>query len=209
MGTDIHGVWQKKDGEKWTDIPSNYEQGRHYQLFAVLAGVRNGFGFAGCVTGKAVTPISEPKGLPDDFLMDGDDHPVVSADIFDPCRSQWYDPKSDDLSVWMGDHSHTWLSGQEMLSWYEKENATIRSGVIDREQFYKWDGTSSPDSWCGGVSGANVVMADSDDVSRKDWTHIRVSWVENLNESLAYFFDEVYRLVNEHDEIRFVFGFDS
>jgi len=42
MGTDIHGVFQAFDNGQWRDVESSYEQDRHYQLFAVLAGVRNG-----------------------------------------------------------------------------------------------------------------------------------------------------------------------
>ena len=54
MGTDIHGVFQRFDAAAgiWEDVPSKYEQDRHYQLFAVLAGVRNGYGFAGAQTAE-------------------------------------------------------------------------------------------------------------------------------------------------------------
>lgn len=67
MGTDIHGVFQRHNGAAWEDIASKYQQNRHYQLFAALAGVRNGVGFAGVPTGEAIKPIAEPRGLPADF----------------------------------------------------------------------------------------------------------------------------------------------
>ena len=35
-------------------------------LFAILAGVRNGYGFAGCDTGDGFRPIAPPRGLPGD-----------------------------------------------------------------------------------------------------------------------------------------------
>ena len=78
MGTDIHGVFQRHDEAtgQWHDIPSNYAQDRHYQLFAVLAGVRNGTGFAGVVTGEPVKPIAEPRGYPKDFVSE-------CPDVFD------------------------------------------------------------------------------------------------------------------------------
>lgn len=65
MGTDIHGVFQRRNPEtkQWEDIPHKYEMNRHYQLFAMLAGVRNGTGFAGVKTGEPVKPISEPRGV--------------------------------------------------------------------------------------------------------------------------------------------------
>lgn len=39
---------------------------RNYDLFAALADVRNGVGFAGVKTGKAIEPIAMPRGIPDD-----------------------------------------------------------------------------------------------------------------------------------------------
>jgi hypothetical protein len=70
MGCDIHGVWQRKVGDAWEDVSSEYEQGRDYRLFAVLAGVRAGE----C----APRPIAEPRGLPDDFEAIDECHPVAS-----------------------------------------------------------------------------------------------------------------------------------
>ena len=67
MGTDIHIVVEiyKDHGWHLTDIVPS--QDRNYRAFAVLADVRNGYGFAGFSTGDAVIPISEPRGLPDDM----------------------------------------------------------------------------------------------------------------------------------------------
>lgn len=67
MGTDIHlfvetrvnGVWELR-----SDAPRF--SGRNYNEFAILAGVRNGTGFAGCDT-DGFAPIAEPRGLPDDM----------------------------------------------------------------------------------------------------------------------------------------------
>lgn len=91
MGTDIHGVFQRRDKttSQWVDVPSNYKQDRHYQLFAVLAGVRNGHGFARVRTGEAVKPIAEPRGLPKDFaLIDEGSHPLTAIEHMDPSRRE-------------------------------------------------------------------------------------------------------------------------
>lgn len=40
--------------------------GRSYNLFAILADVRNGYGFAGIPTGDGFVPIADPRGLPED-----------------------------------------------------------------------------------------------------------------------------------------------
>lgn len=58
MGTDIHCVFQKKCPEGWEDIESEYEEGRHYTLFAWLGDVRNGFGVAGVKTHTELAPLS-------------------------------------------------------------------------------------------------------------------------------------------------------
>jgi hypothetical protein len=59
MGTDVHAVWQAKKDGKWVDIASKWEQKRHYFLFAWLADVRNGFGFAGVSTHDPIKPIAD------------------------------------------------------------------------------------------------------------------------------------------------------
>ena len=108
MGTDIHGVFQRHNGTTWEDIPSLYEQDRHYQLFAALAGY----------SGHA---ISEPRGLPDDFQVNWDnDYKVSSIDVI-PNRRQKH---CQDLQYWLGDHTYSWLTGQEMLAWYSEHKDT-------------------------------------------------------------------------------------
>ena len=53
MGCDIHGWVEAKIGDKWVAITELYSDGRNYERFAALAGVR-GDG-------------PEPKGIPDDI----------------------------------------------------------------------------------------------------------------------------------------------
>lgn len=212
MGTDIHGVFQRKDKTtgKWEDIPSKYEQDRHYQLFAVLANVRNGFGFAGVRTGEAVPPIAMPRGLPEDFPVNDDCHPIALENM-DPRRREWH-REGEPLEVWMGDHSFSWLTGDEMLAWYENAPEVEKTGILSRECYDEWDGRSPPREYCGGVSGPNVVLigSNADEKARTpNWNYISCSWKVSLKQELAYFFDEVKRLVDQYGEIRFVFGFDS
>ena len=185
MGTDIHGVFQRQTADGWEDVPSKFEENRHYQLFAVLAGVRNGYGFAGVPTGEVVKPISEPRELPADFEV---------------------------ADVWMGDHSHSWLTASEMLEWAAAAPIVLKVGIVDRETYAAWDGKSRPTSYCGGIDGDGVVLINNTAVEKAqtpNWTHIRVEWDSDLGEELAYFFDEVRRLQALHGQVRFVFGFDS
>ena len=79
MGTDIYPVVEVRDvNGAWTAIMPPGEQrhtswdfGRSYDCFAVLAGVRNGRGFAGVDTGDGFNPISKPRGLPNDRHLKG------------------------------------------------------------------------------------------------------------------------------------------
>lgn len=145
MGCDIHGVFQRHNEESktWQDIESAYDQDRTYFLFGILANVR-GDG----------PPIAEPRGLPADFeIVGGGDHPISDIKHMAPTQRKWH-KAGEPLVVWMGDHSRSWLTGEEMLKWYESAEIKEKAAV-------------------------------------------------------AFFFDEVARLVAEHGHIRFVFGFDS
>jgi dihydrofolate reductase len=198
MGCDIHGVFQKQDSKTktWEDVESKYEGDRHYQLFAVLAGVRNGYGFAGCPIGDAVKPISEPRGFPRDFVLDAvNDQNYV-------CHR----------GMWMGDHSHSWLTGKQLLKWYTNACTVTKTGILDREVYEAWDKKSFPTSYCGGIDGPRIVVVKDTEKARKaqpQWTHIRCTWKSSLKDELKYFFDEVQRLQTKYGNIRFVFGFDN
>jgi len=188
MGTDIHGVFQKKTPEGWEDIPSEYSEDRHYLLFAWLGNVRNGFGFAGLKTFVQIPSLSDHRGIPDDFVMNSDSHPVK------------------DLNIWMGDHSYSWVTGEEILS--ASLGTVKRYGVISKEEYEKWDKISQPQSWCGGITGRDVVVSRPEEIT-DNTTHVEIEWDRDLKEDIEYFIKEVERLTKKHGEIRFVFGFDS
>lgn len=57
-----------EDGFEWNpEFTSSPYTNRNYNLFAILADVRNGRGFAGIKTGEGFNPIASPKGLPKDI----------------------------------------------------------------------------------------------------------------------------------------------
>lgn len=214
MGTDIHGVFQKKTADGWKSVASNYYEDRHYALFAWLGDVRNGFGFAGVPTHDRIEPLSACRGFPEGFdVIDGEDHPIESNSIRGR-RADWYTEedaetlgKGEQITMWMGDHSHSWVNGDEVLS--ATPPSILRTGLVDIDTFKKWDGESSPDSWCGGISGPQVSIAGSPSEVTAKTTYVRIEWFEDTKESFADFVDEVRRLQDEHGEVRFVFGFDS
>jgi len=207
MGTDIHAVVQAKKNGKWVDVPSNWEQSRHYFLFAWLADVRNGRGFAGVPTHTAITPIAEPRGLPEDFAVVEDDH-ATTLDAICEWRKKYMDEgEKSHPHVWMGNHSHSWLTADEILA-APQPDGVLRTGIVDRDFYDKWDGKSEPESWCGGISGSSVVVAESPSEVTPKTTHVRIEWIMPGGE-LNYFIEEVRRLKALHGEVRLVFGFDS
>lgn len=119
MGADIHGVvqtrWARNPAgqERWRSV-MEIEGGRNYALFAALANVRN-YG--------DITPISEPRGLPEDFETDGDEVKLAYSDG----------------KVWMGDHSYTWLTLEELLDW-DGWDQKLDDGTLEEycRTFWRW-----------------------------------------------------------------------
>lgn len=248
MGTDIHGTFQKRNPEytddledsdpyspPWLDLAHNYEFNRNYRLFSVLADVRNGYGFGGCITGHPVEPIDYPRGLPDDFpvcekryrltnpielFKVGDDAVIVSG------------------GIWLGDHSFSWLTGAELLKWYDRavEMGFMFSvrGEIEKSVYWHWKktGASRPTQWAGEVGGTRLQVVKGTDGVRfikvdpsrhhviagetlvtkypdAPYDYVSAWWYVPVEDFVGEFFEEVRRLVKLHGEIRFVFGFDS
>lgn len=204
MGCDIHPIVQVLKNNEWTSIesprPSGHKNpiwaglcGRNYDLFAVLADVRNGFGFAGVLTGERITPISEPRGLPDDFNAEEQSSSVA---------------KYPDCDFWIGDHSFSWLLLKE-LNTYNWKMDHIKTGVITRKQYEAWDKISPPESWSGHVWGRDVVCTIT---PTEDYTHIQVTWHQTIGERCKEFVEHTLPWLNslgKDDEVRLVFGFDS
>lgn len=130
----------EEDGFEWnaeyTDEPYH---GRNYDLFGILADVRNGVGFAGCDRGDGFNPIDEPRGLPDD----------VSPEI---------EKKSDD---WGGDgHSHSYFTVKELLD-YDWTQTTKHRGFVSSAEAAKFRRTGEkPDSWCGWTNQKNYEQIE-------------------------------------------------
>lgn len=170
MGCDIHIYVEKKIGDTWYPItpPSHnqyyepgdeeeggpfsrplilnhdaYDIGRNYATFAMLANVRNGYGFAGVKTGEPITPISEPRGLPED----------VCAEIREI---------SDDWDVDAHSHSYFTLAELDAVPW--TSNAIDRCGWVDAIQFQVWEEKGEPEQWCGDMTGESVVKIPIDEM---------------------------------------------
>ena len=164
MGCDIHfytetrdaaGVWRcvdrfaepDQDGYVACISPALYH-GRNYNLFGMLADVRNGRGFAGIKTGAGFQPIAEPRGLPEDV-------------------SETVRKISDG---WGTDgHSHSHHTLRQLLD-YDWTQSTALQGWCNFEQWFEWkrwrDGEGlGPESYCGGVSGATIRHLSASDMN--------------------------------------------
>lgn len=133
MGCDIHmyverlgfdGKWYCSD--YFTPAKNNFENmqhvplydGRNYELFAMLANVRN-YG--------NVEPISEPKGIPDDC-----------CDYIKKEDEYW----SDD------GHSRSWLTLKELIDYKNEHPITKWSGMLNPRQIEELNKGITPNSWC-------------------------------------------------------------
>lgn len=179
MGTDITMYAEKRVNGKWEKIGdvfknvyyredrplSSWNQpytdqpylGRNYDLFAILANVRNSTGFANGRTLHGFKPISNPKGLPEDA--------------------------SDEVKELLDNYGYgySYFTLKELKD-YDWEQQIVRVGVITEEQYVKMKETrQNPDTWCGGAGGRNVITVTADDMDRI------LSGKRNRDDSLEYY----------------------
>lgn len=119
-------VWKEKY-DKYLANPFIY-WGRNYDLFAILADVRNGRGFAGIPTGTGFNPISEPRGVPED-------------------ASEAYLAMVDRYG---GDgHSHSWMTVEDFDN-YDWGQGTKHVGLVTLGTPIE---NGVPEFWCGALYG--------------------------------------------------------
>lgn len=218
----LEKYYPKEDREKDPDIMYEYQQeilvssdydapkratnwiydGRNYDLFAILANVRNGYGFAGVDTGDGFIPISMPKDLPNDvstFVKREADH-------------------------WDGDgHSHSYLTVKELMD-YDWNQQTVQRGLVSEKQYEVYKEKGIPDTYSGDVWGQNIVHISNEQMDGllegtferedgKDY-YTRVSWGESYIEAVGEFYTKTIptlkELAGDHlEDVRIVFWFDN
>lgn len=188
------------------DAPEIYKDwvwnGRNYNLFAILANVRNGRGFAGIKTGEGFNPIAKPKGLP--------------ADV-----SEYVKGRS---ASWDGDgHSHSWHTVADLLA-YDWSQTTSLCGFVSESEYKTFKEKGSPESWCGDVSGQMVRHVSPEEMdailagefAKTDGLiyYTRVQWTETYADAAGSFYDEAIPTLKElagddPTSVRIVFFFDN
>lgn len=141
MGCDIHvaievrdesGQWKptkllEKDWATERLFTGDYNFfDRNYDLFAMLADVRNGRGFAGLTTGEGFNPIDDARGLPADLSRE-------LRRLAEDGGDQDYDSALEAYGAgWLGDHSHSWLTLRELADY--DWNQTTRHAKYENER---------------------------------------------------------------------------
>lgn len=140
MGTDIHLYVERRVGGAWVSCDSwtadgevDYDQRfyreRNYDLFAILADVRNGSGFAGVRTGDGFVPIAAPRGWPKD------------------CS-----PELQKIEV---DHTPGWLTVAELMA-YDWTQEARKQGWVRLKEWARWRISGAPQEWAGGIDGKSI-----------------------------------------------------
>jgi len=213
MGCDIHffvevrqkdgkwksvDKWVKEDGYTHVDYNEEYYGNRNYDLFAILANVRNGRGFAGIKTGEGFNYIDEPRGIPSD----------VSPEVKE-CYHEWN-----------GDgHSHSWFTLKELKA-FNWNQVTKHQGFVNERGYKYYREHGKPCSWCGGVDGRDVkkiTIAEMDAVidGRLKLTgslYTLVKWEEPYSDSVGTFLTETIpamEKLGKDNDVRAVFWFDN
>ena len=170
---------------------------RNYDVFAILADVRNGRGFAGVDTGDGFIPIDNPRGLPED----------VSDEVMKESEHWGLDG-----------HSHSWFTLRELLE-YDWDQKTTHRGVVDSKEYTECKERGKPSSWCGGTWGNNVKYVTPDEMddllkNSADLNNVYtlVSWSETYEESATDLLEVVRNdlsSLGKPDDVRIVFWFDN
>jgi hypothetical protein len=199
MGADIHMTIQTRESsnDPWrtrTDIEAYGD--RNYRVFAALAGVRNGEGFAGVKTGNALVPISEPRGFPEDYA-------AQIANVDDDLGYEEYSCLRDEVhgEALSSDHSETWLTLDEVRA-YDWDQVSHRVGTVNAEQYKVFKEKGRPESWSAGCFGRGVIHVSNEEMDRRiaedDWTlsrstalvsHLR-EWADDIEHKASMWDDQ-------------------
>jgi hypothetical protein len=224
MGCDIHMNYEMKSDESWKflDYTSEFIQGtyddgspkynydlmfdsplhvnRNYDLFAILANVRNGYGFGGVPTSNGFEVISLPRGLP-----------VDATDEVRAISDEWGDDG----------HSHSWFLLNEVID-YDYSKTIIKTGIVSVEEYKSYLANGKPDGWCGGVAGKmvqHVTVKDMEKIVKGDFDikeginyFTSVAWEETYRSAIGDGWFKTMEYLNDNygaDNIRLVFWFDN
>lgn len=199
MGCDIHiycehrqeyrgkKEWQSADffmvdSHRDYNVVEIYD-GRSYDLFAILANVRNR---------SWITPIDEPRGVPKDSC------PQIMQEYVD-----WLGDA----------HSASYFTLRELMNNREKYRVVKRSGIISNKQNEELKNGITPNCWSQSTNAPDCVYAEwEDDVDILGWLIDPMIERARIVYRIYDFYkqEEVDKRINEiADDFRIVFWFDN
>jgi hypothetical protein len=253
VGTDIHLLVEVYDGKSWKyqepptielyyypktmtepEMGTYWYWGRNYNLFALLADVRNGLGFAGTDTGDAIRPINDglPRAKPDDLSPEGE-HWWVTGYGEAGCPNM--DRETGDGCAmcnanWPGYHDFTWHTLRDLVH-ADYDQVQTKRGWVDAMQYTQFLREGRPSSWSGSISGGSIkhVTNAQMDAGIVDGTiplvgdggpmgggshYTQVQWSHPLRESMGTdwfeFLDRLKPLTHDDGtDVRVLISFDS
>ena len=223
MGCDIHIVIQRFEDGAWREVvwqsePYDFEgapkavegvpiapdvfDGRNYDLFGILANVRNGIGFAGSQMGEGWPSIAAGRGWPADFDL----------------RHITPDPQYREESRYLGDHSFTWLTLEELKDYRWDATESWLYGVVPADEYDRLAG-APPEIYCGGVMGPGIKTYEPDEykAARETGTlverpHVRMGWPMTARAATGDWPGQVIpwlETLADGKQLRLILGFDS
>lgn len=224
---EIYDSWLAKQAAKETGDSHYYRDrvkvewfnDRNYNLFAILAGVRNGYDFV---------PISEPRGLPSDLSPE-----VKKLDYMSREESE---SGGGDNDISLGDHSQSWLTLAELLAcdWTQEVK---EGGWVNPQNFLLWQKEGRPHEWSGGIAGGGIehqswremksyiengyiVFSDDgqtytgrfDGIAGARSYYAYVEWPISYQTAAGRFYEHVIPALQKlgaPEDVRIVFGFDN
>lgn len=203
------------------DAPEVYKDwawdGRNYDLFAILANVRNGYGFAGVKTGSGFIPILQALGIltydDDTYIRRG-----IPINVSEFVQTAFYEWGEDG-------HTPTWLTIQELVDYpLWTTGLTVKTGWVNQAEYETFLKNGKPNGWSGGVSGGRVRHISNEEMSRliegktmkeADASYYtQVEWVESYADRVGDFYTETIPALkalagDDLTSVRIVFWFDN
>jgi len=162
------------DGEQKMEVKNLYRN-RNYDLFTLLAGVRDYTG---------ATPfIADPRGIPEDASPQ----------------------TKEEAQRWGGDgHTHSWLTLAEIREFHESGPTKKYTGLITQEDSKNLDKGKFPNSWCQGSSDDTLVRREWE-MPVDDLKYLIEPLVERMKDFFWIYTDEYDREIEKKIRVVFFF----
>jgi hypothetical protein len=178
----VKNSFTRSDGSVSEWMENEFDPGRNYTLFGILAGVRGG-GF---------DRIDDPRGVPEGACttsgFGGETPGYKDSELFvddaDTDDDNWDRDPSDG-------HSASWQTLAELKA-YDWNREGHRSGVVSPRQFEVWRKEGKPWAWSGGVSGPNHMH-----VSNQEMAHLIETGVIDPSQPGKRGFDDVFEVLSK------------